>query len=242
MKINIVDSKNFEVESALAVSKEIKRLQKILNRNLNIVLATGNTMVGFLDELSKISGIDWKKINAFHLDEYKGLKTTSPYSFAYFLNKNLFSKIEILKNNIFYLCENKDKYLELLESKGGADIIMLGIGLDGHLAFNEPPKYSNFDSRLREVSLTQETIDSNICDYPEIKENPFAYTMGMADIMDGKKIFFLANKTKKAKIVGEALKGPITTNVPASILQKHNNVEVILDKEASAELGENKNE
>jgi glucosamine-6-phosphate deaminase len=232
MKINIVKSNEFSIKSAQLVAEEIKKLQTTLGRNVNIVLATGNTMRGFLDELSKIEGIDWSKMNAFHLDEYKGLDKTSHYSFAYFLNENLFSKITIPQDNIFYLSENKDNYLNLLSEKGGADIIMLGVGMDGHLAFNEPPKYSNFDSHLREVELTQETIDSNMCDYPDIANNPFAYTMGMADIMSGKKIFFLANKAKKADIVQKALKGPITEDIPASILQKHNNVEAILDEEA----------
>ena len=236
MKINIVKSNEFAIKSAQAVSREIKKLQKVLDRNVNIVLATGNTMVGFLDELSKIEGIDWSKINAFHLDEYKDLDVNSPYSFAYFLNKNLFSKIDLPKNNMFYLSENKDNYLELLENKGGADIIMLGVGMDGHLAFNEPPKYSKFDSHLREVELTQETIDSNIDDYPDIVKNPYAYTMGMADIMSGKKIFFMANKAKKADIIKKALKGPVTEDIPASILQRHKNVEVVLDEEAGLNI------
>jgi glucosamine-6-phosphate deaminase len=236
MKINIVKSNEFAIRSADLVAEEIKRLQKTLSRNLNIVLATGNTMVGFLDELSKINNIDWNKINAFHLDEYKGLSINNPCSFAYFLNENLFSKTTIPEKNIFYLSEHMDHYLELLAEKGGADIVMLGVGMDGHLAFNEPPKYSNFDSHLREIELTQETIDSNICDYSDIKDNPFAYTMGIADIMSGGKIFFLANKAKKAEIVKKTLKGPITEDVPASILQKHNNIEVVLDEEAGATI------
>ncbi len=236
MKINIVKNNEFAIKTAQLVAEEIKRLQTTLERNVNIVLATGNTMRGFLDELSKIEGIDWSKVNAFHLDEYKGLDINSPYSFAYFLNENLFSKIQIPKENIFYLSENKDNYLNLLSEKGGADIVMLGVGMDGHLAFNEPPKYSNFDSHLREVELTQETIDSNVCDYPDITNNPFAYTMGMADIMSGKKIFFLANKAKKADIVGKALKGPVTEDIPASILQKHSNIEVVLDEEAGVKI------
>ncbi len=237
MKIDIVKAIDFASKSAYLVGEEIKRLQKILDRNVNMVLATGHTMIEFLDELSKIKDIDWKKINFFHLDEYKGLTPDSPYSFGYFLNFNLFSKIDIPKENIHLVSMiGIENYMDILREKGGADITMLGIGMDGHLAFNEPPKYSDFDSVMREVELTESTIEANECDYPQIKENPFAFTMGMADIMASKKLFFLANKAKKAEIIKKALKGSITEDVPASILQKHPNVEVILDEEAASLL------
>lgn len=237
MKIDIVKATDFASKSAYLVGEEIKRLQKILDRNVNMVLATGHTMIEFLDELSKIKDIDWKKINFFHLDEYKGLTPDTPYSFGYFLNKHLFSKIDVPEENIHYvLAIGIEYYMDTVRGKGGADITMLGIGMDGHLAFNEPPKYSRFDSTMREVELTESTIEANECDYPQIRENPFAYTMGMADIMASRKIFFLANKARKAEIIKKAFKEPITEDIPASILQKHPNVEVILDEEAGSLL------
>lgn len=235
MGINVVSADDFAAVSAKMVGFAIIELQKKLKRNVNLVLATGHTMVGFLDELSKVKGIDWKRVNAFHLDEYKGLDIEHPCSYAYFLTENLFSKVDIPEKNIHLISEiGKKDYMNILRRKGRADITMLGIGMDGHLAFNEPPNYSGFDSKMQEVKLTKETIDSNIDLYPEIKENPYAITMGMADIMESKKLFFLANKAKKAHIVKKALTGPVTEEVPASILQKHENVEIILDKAAGA--------
>jgi glucosamine-6-phosphate deaminase len=149
----------------------------------------------------------------------------------------LFSKVDTPKENIHFVCDfDKDEYMKIVREKGGIDIAMLGIGMDGHLGFNEPPNYSNFDGRMQEVKLRPETIENNIDMYPEILDNPYAITMGMADIMESKKLFFLANKVKKAEIVKQALKGPITEDIPASILQKHPNVEVILDEEAGSML------
>ncbi len=237
MKIDIVKATDFASKSAYLVGEEIKRLQKILDRNVNMVLATGHTMIEFLDELSKIKDIDWKKINFFHLDEYKGLTCSHVSSYGYFLTENLFSKVDTPKENIHFVCEfGKDEYMKIVREKGGIDITMLGIGMDGHLGFNEPPNYSSFDGRMQEVKLRPETIENNIDMYPEILDNPYAITMGMADIMESRKLFFLANKAKKAEIIKKALKGSITEDVPASILQKHPNVEIILDEEAASLL------
>lgn len=239
MNLNITDSQNFAQKSADLVSQKIIELQKDPQKNVNLVLATGNTMVNFLDLLSKEKGIDWSRVRAFHLDEYKGLPTTHPASFAYFLNKNLFSKVAIPESNINYINganPNLTDYMSKLKNSGGADIVMLGIGMDGHLGFNEPPFYSHFDGRMGEVNLTQSTIDANKIDYPEIVENHYAFSMGMADIFEGKTLFFLANKLRKADIVAKALQGPITEDVPGSMIQKHPDVVVVLDQEAASLL------
>ena len=239
MNITITNQQDFSQKSADLVSQKIIELQKDPQKSVNLVLATGNTMVGFLDSLSKESGIDWSRVRAFHLDEYKGLPTDHPASFAYFLNKNLLSKVSIPAENINYINgANPDlaAYIGKIKSTGGADIVMLGIGMDGHLGFNEPPLYSHFDGRMGEVDLTQSTIEANEVDYPEIVENHYAFSMGMADIFEGKTLFFLANKARKAEIVAKALQGPVTEEVPASILQKHPDVVVVLDQEAAALL------
>ncbi|MFH1876789.1 MAG: triose-phosphate isomerase, partial [Candidatus Omnitrophota bacterium] len=238
----ITTADDFSKTASRRVASEIRKLQANPDKQVTIVFATGNTMVGFLDNLSKESNIDWKRVQAFHLDEYKGLPTDHPASFAYFLNKNLFSKVALPKENIHYVNgANPDikVYLQTLKSFGGADIVMLGVGMDGHLAFNEPPVYSRFDSRMQEVSLTDSTIEANREDYPEITNNPYAYTMGMADIFEGKHLFFLANKAKKADIVKKSLEGPVTEDVPASLLQKHSKVTVVLDTEAARLLTRN---
>ncbi|MFA5337440.1 MAG: ROK family protein, partial [Candidatus Omnitrophota bacterium] len=236
----VVEAKDFSKAASNEVAAEIRRLQKDPKREVKIVFATGNTMVGFLDNLSKEEGIDWKRVIAFHLDEYKGLPTTHPASFAYFLNKNLFSKVSMPEGNINYVNganPNLKAYIEKIKALGGADIVMLGVGMDGHLAFNEPPHYSKFNSRMQEVSLVPSTIEANKEDYPEIVNNPYAYTQGMADIFEGKHLFFLANKAKKAQIVKASLEGPITEDVPASILQRHPKVTIVLDREAASLLG-----
>jgi glucosamine-6-phosphate deaminase len=239
MNIIITNPNDFSQKSADLVAQKIIELQIDPQKSVNLVLATGNTMVGFLDSLSKESGIDWSRIRAFHLDEYKGLSITHPASFAYFLNKNLFSKVSIPAENINYINgSNPDlaAYMGKLKNTGGADIIMLGIGMDGHLGFNEPPFYSHFDSRMSEVDLAQSTIETNKIDYPEIIENHYAFSMGMADIFEGKTLFFLAKGDKKANIVAKSLQGPVTEDIPGSIIQNHPDVVVILDQEAASLL------
>jgi glucosamine-6-phosphate deaminase len=236
----ITSAESFPKLTARLVGEKINELQIELQRNVNIVFATGNTMIGFLENLAN-ENIDWQRINAFHLDEYKGLETSNPHSFAYFLNKNIFSKVNLKQENIFYINgaqPNLPRYMENLKMLGGADIIILGIGSDGHLAFNEPPIYSQFDSRIQEVKLSESTLVANELDYPQIRQSPYAYTMGMADIFDGKNIFFFANKEKKAEIVKKALLEPITEDVPASILQKHPKVTAVIDQAAASLIPE----
>jgi len=239
MNIIITSKNDFSSKSAILVAQKIIELQADPHKNVNLVLATGGTMVDFLNCLSQQEGIDWSRVVAFHLDEYKGLPIDHPSSFAQFLNKNLFSKVAIPSKNINYINgANPDiaSYIAKLKNSGGADIIMLGVGIDGHLAFNEPPLYSNFDGRMGEVKLTPSTISVNKPDYPEIETNPFAYSMGMADIFEGKNLFFLARGNKKADIVAKSLQGPITPDVPASMLQNHPNVTIILDQPAASLL------
>jgi glucosamine-6-phosphate deaminase len=235
----VTNPNDFSQKSADLVSQKIIELQLDASKIVNLVLATGSTMIEFLDCLSQEKGIDWSRVQAFHLDEYKGLSIDHPSSFSYFLNKNLFSRISIPPKNINYINgANPDipVYMAKLKNSGGADIVMLGVGMDGHLAFNEPPLYSNFDGRMGEVKLTQSTIEANKPDYSEIETNPNAFSMGMADIFEGKNLFFLAKGDKKADIVAKSLQGPITPDIPASILQKHPNVTVVLDTESSSQI------
>jgi glucosamine-6-phosphate deaminase len=237
--LRIVGQTDFGTYSAACVGSKIAELQRDPAKQVVMVLATGQTMIGFLNELARYEGIDWKRVQAFHLDEYKGLPTDNPYSFANYLYRNLFSRVPIPAENIHYVDGARadfEKYKKTIRDLGGADIVMLGCGMDGHLAFNEPPKYSSFRSRMQEVELEASTIEANRPDYPDIDKNPYAYTMGMADIFRGKHIFFLARGSKKADIVRSSLEGPVTEDVPASILQKHRNVTVILDEGAASGL------
>jgi len=228
-------SNDFASISANLVAQKIISLQKELNRPVNVVLATGRTMIDFLDQLSR-SNINWSLVNFFHLDEYKSLPPQNSSSFAYFLTQNFFSKIQIPQQNINFINgESPDLagYINKLHSLGGADITMLGIGLDGHLAFNEPPFHSSFTSRIGEVCLNQSTIETNQIDYPQITQNPFAYTMGMADIFESKYIYFLAKGSSKSSIISQSLQGEVSSDIPASMLQLHQNVTAVLDFDAA---------
>ncbi|MCA9404659.1 MAG: glucosamine-6-phosphate deaminase, partial [Candidatus Omnitrophica bacterium] len=265
----VTEADRFAVEAAQQVAAKIKALLET-KEAINIIFATGNTMKIFLRELAKIEGIEWARVKAFHLDEYRGLRADHEASFAYFLNENLFSRVAIPQANVnlvadyvkydpfqygwipqvvkqyilgpvyaavvlpFYL----RAYTAALKAEGGADIVMLGIGANGHLAFNEPSMSEGFTSRIRQIKLTQSTIDSNKADYPGIVNTPYAYTMGLADIFEAEHKFLLANGAKKAAIVNTALNGEVTPMVPASGLQVQEHVHVILDNEAANGFGD----
>ena len=265
----VTEADRFAVKAAQQVAAKIKALLET-KETINIIFATGNTMKIFLRELAKIEGIEWSRVKAFHLDEYRGLRADHEASFAYFLNENLFSRVAIPQANVnlvadyvkydpfqygwipqvvkqyilgpvyaavvlpFYL----RAYTAALKAEGGADIVMLGIGANGHLAFNEPSMSEGFTSRIRQIKLTQSTIESNKADYPAIVDVPYAYTMGLADIFEAEHKFMLANGAKKAAIVNTALNGEVTPMVPASGLQVQEHVHVILDNEAANGFGD----
>lgn len=238
--IQVVKPETFAVQSAQAVALKIQQLQQNDPKKIvNFVLATGRTMEAFLDELSKQKNVDWKRVRIFHLDEYKGLEIGHPNSYNVYLKKHFLSKLpQITSDRIHYLsahASNIEKYTELLEKTyGGADVLMAGIGRDGHIAFNEPG--TSFAQGIHEVNLAQTTIDDNKADYPGITRNPKAYTLGPRNILNAKHVFMLANGKGKASIVKEALFDPISERVSASMLQIHPSVAVILDTDAASLL------
>jgi glucosamine-6-phosphate deaminase len=236
----VAGANEFGKKAAEKVAEEIRKLQKTPGKIITMVFATGNTQVSFLDELSRQTDIDWTRVQAYHLDEYKGLKPNHPASFAYYLNRNLFSKVAIPRDNIHYISEYVERYgeakgfAEYLKDMSKPDITMTGVGRNAHLAFNEPG--SSFNSTLRCVPLDEATVQANKADYPELETDAasrFAYSMGMANIFSSSKIFFLANGEKKAGVVAQAMYGDVTEYVPASMLQMHPNVTWILDKSAA---------
>ncbi len=208
-------------------------------------LATGSTPVGLYQELvrrHREEGLDFSKVITFNLDEYLDLSPSHSQSYRYFMDENLFSHINVDPKNIHVpyghaeeVVEFCEWYEEEIKRAGGIDIQVLGIGADGHIAFNEPG--SSLGSRTRLKTLTKQTIDDNARFFDKPDEVPrFAITMGVGTILEAKEIILLANGGKKADIVAQALEGPITAQVSASALQMHRHVTVIVDSEAGSKL------
>lgn len=208
-----------------------------------IGLATGSTPIGLYKNMIKDhneNGTSYKKIKTVNLDEYAGLDVNSDQSYVYFMRDNLFNHIDIdLKNTNIENGKAADReaecarYNALLETMQ-QDIQVLGIGSNGHIAFNEPG--TPFGSVTHIVNLTESTIKDNSRLFKSIDEVPRqAFTMGLKNIMNAKKILILANGANKAKAVYGLVKGEVTENVPASILQLHPDCTLVCD-EAAAEL------
>ena len=231
------------------MSKRAARLiaDSIRNKpNLVLGLATGSTPLGCYKELIRMhkeEGLNFSNVVTFNLDEYLGLPPTHPQSYRYFMDENLFRHVNIkmknthvpdgLSNDTRKTCE---EYEEAIKKSGGIDLQLLGIGGNGHIAFNEPG--SPFDSRTRVVSLSERTIKDNARFFKSIDEVPRqALSMGMGTIIEARKIVLLASDAGKAGAVAKSVEGPITTDVPASILQRHPDCTFILDEAAASKLG-----
>jgi len=213
------------------------------NPNCKLGLATGSTPEGLYDELVvdfETGELDFSGVTSFNLDEYRGLDHDHEQSYHYFMRKHLFDAVNIDPANTHVPDgSNPDAatacraYEEAIRAAGGIDIQLLGIGHNGHIGFNEPaadfPKYTNC------VDLTESTINANSRLFDSVEEVPLqAYTMGIGTIMKARKILVVANGSGKAAIVRDAFFGPVTPFVPASILQFHPDVTVIVDEQAAA--------
>ena len=208
--------------------------------NAVLGLATGTSplkVYADLIEANREGRVSFKGITTFNLDEYVGLEGTHPQSYRYFMNDNLFDHIDIDKKRTNVLLGVGDyesfmkKYDGMIEDAGGIDIQILGIGSDGHIAFNEPG--TPFDSLTHETPLTEQTIVDNSRLFNDISEVPTrAVTMGLKSIMNAKKIVLIATGKNKAKAVYGLIKGEITEDMPCSILQRHPDVTVYCDEDA----------
>ncbi len=199
-------------------------------------LATGSSPVGTYDRLTEMyenGELDFSRVTSVNLDEYVGLDGTNDQSYRYFMNKNLFDRVNIDKSRTFVpngLAADPAAeglaYDEHIKSLGGIDIQLLGIGLDGHIGFNEPDSFFTKETHL--VKLHESTIEANSRFFASREEVPTtAITMGMGSIMQAKRVLLIANGAKKKEIMEKAFFGPITPEVPASILQMHPDVTVI---------------
>ncbi len=237
-----------------AMSKEAARLvaDRIRRKpNLVIGLATGSTplcLYGELIRMHKTEGLDFSKVTTFNLDEYVGLPPTHDQSYHYFMQMNLFDHINVdprfvhvpqgMAKDIDVFC---DWYERRIKEAGGIDLQVLGIGANGHIAFNEPG--SSLLSRTRIKTLTGTTRVDNARFFKPDEEVPrYAITMGVGTIMDAKELLLLASKASKADAVLAAVEGPVTAMCPASIIQMHQRAFVFLDKPAASKLTGNYND
>lgn len=206
-----------------------------------IGLATGSTPVGAykkLIEWYENGELDFSNVTTVNLDEYKGLDPSNDQSYRYFMNSNLFDHVNIDKGNtnvpdgtIEDPAEACERYDRIIESTGGIDIQLLGMGHNGHIAFNEPA--DSFSRGTCCVALTESTIDANKRFFASEADVPrYAYTMGIGSIMSAKKIVIAVSGAAKAATVKEAFFGPVTPCVPASILQFHPECYLVADEEA----------
>jgi glucosamine-6-phosphate deaminase len=187
-----------------------------------LVLPTGSTPLGLYKELVKRE-LDWSNISTFNLDEYI-MNPDHPYSYHSFMKENLFNKINIYPNNYHFPFRPTLAYEDKMIVNKGIDLCILGIGNNGHIAFNEPG--SSFNSRTRVVDLDEQTIQDNSRFFDSVDDVPKqAITMGLGTIMESKRIVLMAQGKHKKGILDRAMFGEITEDIPASILQTHNNME-----------------
>jgi glucosamine-6-phosphate deaminase len=188
-----------------------------------LALSTGDTPLGLYDELVKRK-LDWSLVITFNLDVYL-MNVKHPQSYQTYMRKNLFNRTNIYPNHSHFPFRPFSAYEDKIEASMGIDLCILGIGTNGHIAFNEPG--SSFDSRTRVVELSEQTREDNSRFFDSIDDVPKqAITMGLGTIMESKKIVLMVNGVNKLNILNVAMNGEVTEDVPASILQNHKNVEV----------------
>lgn len=219
--------------------------QVIMKPDCVLGLATGSTPVGTyaqLVEWYKKGDLDFSEVKTVNLDEYKGLERSNEQSYFYFMCEHLFNKVNIDLSNVNIPDGTEPdaetecaRYEAKIKELGGVDLQLLGIGHNGHIGFNEPN--AQFDRRTHCVNLTQSTIDANKRFFASEDEVPRqAYTMGIKTIMQASKILMVVSGEDKAEIIEKAFVGPITPEVPASVLQLHNDVILVGDEAALSRI------
>lgn len=241
MLVIIKDSyENLSTEAAKVVADRLKK-----KPNLVLGLATGSSPLGLYKELirmHKYEGLDFSKVTTFNLDEYVGLPPSHDQSYHYFMQNNFFNNVNIdprfihvphgMAKDVTLFCE---WYEERINSFGGIDLQILGIGANGHIAFNEPG--SSLGSRTRIKTLTYTTREANKRFFKKDELVPkYAITMGVGTIMDSKELLLVASGKDKAEAIKSAVEGPLTAMCPASIIQMHKEAFVIVDKDAGSKL------
>lgn len=241
--MKLIIEKDYENISKRAANE----ILKIVNKKERSILglATGSSPVGLYEELIKLNEekkIDFSKVTTINLDEYIGISNNHPQSYRYFMNDTLFNHINIDKNNTYVPNGNAEDmeaecvgYDKNIRDLGGIDLQLLGIGGNGHIAFNEPDGELVVGTHV--TGLTESTIEANSRFFDSIDEVPKkAITMGLGEIMKAKSIILIASGKGKAEAIAKLFSGKITTKSPATLLAVHNDVTVIIDEQAASLL------
>jgi len=241
MKVIVVqDYEAMSLKAAQIIASHVT-----LKSNSVLGLATGSTAVGMYDELVRMferKQIDFNEVTTFNLDEYYPLNSENENSYHAYMNAHLFGRINVpsesihipsgMADNVEFECQS---YEERIQDAGGIDIQVLGIGRNGHIGFNEPD--IKFEARTHLVELDKKTIEDNSRFFSSIEEVPkHAISMGVKTIMHAKKIMLLASGIEKSDAIYEMIHGKIVPTLPASVLQLHPEVIVILDEAAASLL------
>lgn len=241
--MNIISAPNYEAMGVQAA--KLIAAQVVQKPDCVLGLATGSSPISTYQNLIKwceAGLLDFSKVHTVNLDEYRGLEPTHDQSYAYFMRTNLFDHINIdLANTNIPSGINPDaegeaaRYESVIASLGGIDLQLLGLGNNGHIGFNEPAP--DFPVTTHCVDLTESTIQANKRFFASIDDVPRqAYTMGIRAIMQARRVVMVVSGAGKAGIVKQAFTGPVTPEVPASILQLHPNFTLVADEAALAEL------
>jgi len=241
--MKIYKTKDYDEMSRKAAN--IIAAQIILKPDSTLGLATGSTPIGLykcLVEGYEKGDLDFSQITTVNLDEYKGLPRENDQSYYYFMHENLFHHVNVKPENVHLPDGTREDseaecagYEALIRSLNGVDIQLLGLGHNGHIGFNEPS--DQFEKETHCVTLTERTIEANKRFFASADEVPRqAYTMGIGTIMRAKKILVVVSGEDKADIVSKAFFGPVTPEVPASILQMHPDVTLVADAAALSKI------
>ena len=237
--MKIIRAKDYDQMSRKAAN--IISAQVIMKPDCVLGLATGSSPLGIYRQLIdwyNKGDVDFSECHSVNLDEYVGLDITSDQSYVYFMHHNFFDSINIRADHTFIpngkntdIAAECERYDKQIASLGGIDLQLLGIGRNGHIGFNEPDRV--FTKGTHCVSLAESTIEANKRFFDSIDDVPRqALTMGICDIIQAKKVVLVASGEDKADAVQKAFFGPVTPEVPASILQLHPNFTLVADEEA----------
>ena len=245
--MRLIEAKDYQ-EASRQVANIISA-QVILKPDSVLGLATGSSPIGAYRQLIEWynkGDVDFSRVRSVNLDEYVGLAPSHEQSYAYFMHHNFFDSINIRPENV-HLPDGLDpdaegqgkKYDALIRSLGGVDLQLLGIGRDGHIGFNEP--CGEFVKGTHCVELTQDTREANARFFGSMDLVPkTAYTMGILDIIQARRVVMIASGSSKAAILKDAFWGPVTPQIPASILQLHPDFTLVADEEALAMVNQEK--